>query len=172
MPANAVSGVYIAKAVRDGTHDLAETEGASHIVFLVRDDSRPADVLLQTSDTTWQAYNKYGGASLYCGGPSANTGRPTPSPARDAPTKVSYNRPFDTRGHSPQSFFFNADYPMIRFLEANGYNVKYWSGVDSDRRGAALVGGVPSPRPSSRWATTSTGPGTQRTLSRMRAAPA
>ena len=33
----------------------------------MRDDARQADVVVQTSDTTWQAYNRYGGASLYCG---------------------------------------------------------------------------------------------------------
>ena len=58
--------------------------------------------------------------------------------------KVSYNRPFDTRNHDPQSFLFNAEYPMIRFLEANGYNVKYWSGVDTDRFGANAAMGLTS----------------------------
>ena len=56
----AVSGVYVAKLVR------IDTGGASHIVFIVRDDSRQADIIVQTSDTTWQAYNRYGGSSLYC----------------------------------------------------------------------------------------------------------
>src|SRR6185312_44917 len=56
VPSDAVSGVYIAKLVReDGT------TGASHIIFVVRDDTRGSDVLVQTSDTTWQAYNRYGG---------------------------------------------------------------------------------------------------------------
>ena len=54
--------------------------------------------------------------------------------------KVSYNRPFDTRETSEASWLFANEYPMLRFLEANGYNVKYWSGVDTDRRGADLVG--------------------------------
>ncbi len=40
----------------------------SHIVFIVRDDDGGSDLLVQTSDTTWQAYNQYGGYSLY-GGP-------------------------------------------------------------------------------------------------------
>ncbi|HEV3486544.1 MAG TPA: N,N-dimethylformamidase beta subunit family domain-containing protein, partial [Vicinamibacterales bacterium] len=60
VPASAVSGVYLAKLVRtDGP------TGASHIVFIVRDDTGRSDLLFQTSDTTWQAYNDYGGASLY-----------------------------------------------------------------------------------------------------------
>jgi len=53
---------------------------------------------------------------------------------------VSYNRPFDTRSHDPQSWIFNAEYPMVRFLEANGYDIKYISGVDTERRAADLVG--------------------------------
>ena len=93
VPSTSVSGVYIAKLVReDGV------SGASHIIFIVRDDARQSDVLFQTSDTTWQAYNSYGGNSLYTGAPAGRA------------YKVSYNRPFNTRdavgmrvGSSPQS---------------------------------------------------------------------
>ena len=60
-------------------------------------------------------------------------------PTRSA--KVSYNRPFDTReGLNALSFLFGAEYPMVRWLEANGYDVTYWAGVDTDRRGAELTG--------------------------------
>ena len=34
---------------------------------------------------------------------------------------------------------FNAEYPMVRWLEANGYDVSYTTGVDTDRRGAELL---------------------------------
>ena len=34
---------------------------------------------------------------------------------------------------------FNAEYPMVRWLERNGYDVSYTTGVDSDRRGAELL---------------------------------
>ena len=50
--AGAASGIYIAKLNR------LDTGGSSHIVFVVRDDARRADVVVQTSDTTWQAYNQ------------------------------------------------------------------------------------------------------------------
>jgi hypothetical protein len=56
VPADAVSGVYIAKLVRqDGT------AGENQIPFIVRDDSSHSDVIFQTSDETWQAYNPWGG---------------------------------------------------------------------------------------------------------------
>ena len=87
-----------------------------------------SDLLFQTSDTTWQAYNSYGGNSLYTGIAGA---------ARAY--KVSYNRPFTTRDYAPEDWLFNAEYPMIRWLEANGYNVSYTTGVDTDRRGAELL---------------------------------
>jgi hypothetical protein len=107
-PANATSGIYIAKLVReDGV------PGASHIVFIVRDDSGASDLLFQTSDTTWQAYNSYGGNSLYVGSPAGRA------------YKVSYNRPFNLRGISPYGAagLFGATYPMARWIEANGYDV-------------------------------------------------
>jgi hypothetical protein len=58
VPASATSGIYFAKATR------LDTGGASHIVFIVRDDFSSADLLFQTSDTTWQAYNSWGGNNL------------------------------------------------------------------------------------------------------------
>ncbi|MDQ1380585.1 MAG: large repetitive protein, partial [Actinomycetota bacterium] len=124
IPANAVSGVYIAKLTRP------DTGGASHIPFVVRNDASTSALLFQTSDTTWQAYNTYGGNSLYEGGPGTNPGRAY---------KVSYNRPFTTRGTSAEDSFFNAEFPMIRWLEANGYDVSYVSGIDGDRAPAARI---------------------------------
>jgi hypothetical protein len=129
IPGTAVSGIYIAKLTR------TDTQGASHIVFIVRDDASTSDLFFQTSDATWQAYNVYGdnsnGKSLYTG-----TGGKA--------AKVSYNRPFITRnggggGGAQEDWLFNAEYPMIRWMEANGYNVSYTTNVDSDRRGQLIV---------------------------------
>ena len=53
------SGVYIAHLAR------TDTGGDSHIVFIVRNDSPLPDLLYQTSDETWEAYNYYGNGSLY-----------------------------------------------------------------------------------------------------------
>ena len=107
----------------------SRSEG-SHIVFVVRDDDGHSDLLFQTSDTTWQAYNHYGGNSLYEGGPGTDPGRAY---------KVSYNRPLTTRGPTPEDDPFNAEYPMVRWLERNGYDVSYFTGVDTDRRGAEML---------------------------------
>ena len=100
---------------------------ASHIVFIVRNDA---------STRTCSSR------------PPTPPGRPTTTTAATACTsgspagrayKVSYNRPFDTNAETPEDFVFNAEYPMVRFLEANGYDVSYTTGVDTDRRGADLI---------------------------------
>ncbi|HEY6214888.1 MAG TPA: N,N-dimethylformamidase beta subunit family domain-containing protein [Vicinamibacterales bacterium] len=123
VPSTAVSGVYIAKLTR------TDTGGSSHIIFIVRDDASTSDLLFQTSDTTWQAYNQYGGYSLYLGSPQAAY-------------KVSYNRPFATRGqasgYGTANYFFYGEYPLVRWLEANGYDVTYSTGIDADRSGALI----------------------------------
>ena len=122
MPASATSGIYFAKAVR------GDNGGASHIFFIVRDDAGTSDLLFQTSDTTWQAYNNYGGNSLYTGAPAGRA------------YKVSYNRPFYTRAvDNGQDWVFNAEYPMVRWLEANGYDVSYITDVDTDRLGNLIT---------------------------------
>jgi hypothetical protein len=52
---------------------------------------------------------------------------------------VSYNRPFITRGvDGGQDWVFNAEYPMVRWLERNGYDVSYETGVDTDRYGSLI----------------------------------
>lgn len=125
VPADAVSGIYFARLVR------TDTQGASHIVFIVRDDDGHSDLLFQTSDETWEAYNTYGGNSLYRGSSGV---------CGTYACKVSYNRPFDTRGNGENdSWLFNAEYPMVRWLEANGYDVSYFTDVDSERRGAEIL---------------------------------
>ena len=122
VPTDAVSGIYFAKLVRtDGTN------GSSHIFFVVREDASTSALLFQTSDTTWQAYNDYGGSSFY----------DAPQPIGRA-YKLSYNRPFNTRGDSAEDFVFNSEYPAVRWLERNGYDVSYTTDLDSDRRGGLI----------------------------------
>ena len=108
---------------------------ASHIYFIVRHDGGDADILFQTADTTWQAYNPYGG---YCTYGRVNPGFPRSIGIPPRAYKVSYNRPLKTRDYRAVNMVFNAEYPCVRWLEANGYNVTYFTGVDSDRRGEEI----------------------------------
>src|SRR6478609_450358 len=59
VPSTAVSGLYLAHLVRN------TGGGSSLIPFVVRNDASHSDIVVQTSDETWQAYNTYGGNSLY-----------------------------------------------------------------------------------------------------------
>lgn len=131
VPATAVSGVYIARLVR------TDTGGASVVPFVVRDDAAKSAVLFQTSDTTWQAYNSYGGNSLYTCSVSCPAGNPQ---AYKAAFKVSYNRPFHSAADdSGRSWLMYAEYPMIRFLESNGYDISYMSGLDVATKGSLIL---------------------------------
>src|SRR5215470_14028913 len=135
VPSTAVSGVYFAHIYRtDGT------SGANQIPFVVTDNSSHSDIVFMTSDETWQAYNDWGGYSVYTGNA---TGSPwccsSQNPGRAV--QVSYNRPFATRADTPngQDYFFYAEFPMIQFLEKNGYNVSYVSQIDVAQSGAASM---------------------------------
>jgi len=129
VPSNAVSGIYFAKLVR------SDTGGSSHIVFVVRNDSSHSQVLFQASDTTWQAYNDYGGENFY----SCGNSPPTTWNQGCRAYKVSYNRPFHTRVFEIESWVFNSEYPMVRWLEANAYDVSYFTDTDSDRYGSLIL---------------------------------
>jgi Domain of unknown function (DUF4082)/Bacterial Ig domain len=127
VPTTAVSGVYFAHLIRP------DTGGDSHIVFVVRNDSSHSAILYQTSDETWQAYNYYGTGGFYSAG----------SPTFDLTNRsfrVSYNRPFLTRGFSQEwdTWLFGPEFPMIQWLEQNGYDVTYFTGVDGARSGSLI----------------------------------
>jgi hypothetical protein len=119
VPGAAVSGIYFARLVRPDTGE------ASPILFVVRNDSSRSDILVQTSDPTWHAYNDFGGNSLYTGNPLGRA------------FKVSYNRPFNVP--NMYTWFFSAEFPMVQWLEANGYDVSYFAGVDADRKGVLIT---------------------------------
>ena len=93
--------------------------------------SRPAD-------TTWQAYNGWGGANST----AAMVRRRAQGAGRAY--AVSYNRPIATRGGvglaaGPQDYLFGVEYAAICWLEQNGYDVTYMAGVDADRYGSLLL---------------------------------
>lgn len=135
IPSDAVSGMYMAM-VRN-----AANTNAFYITFVVRDDAAEADIIYKTSDTTWgAAYNHYGtksaidGSNVY--GAGSGMGLIT---ARSH--AVSYHRPVLTRGAVVQTFWWACELPLIRFLERNGYSVKYITSVDLDKNGVSMLSG-------------------------------
>lgn len=126
VPSSAVSGVYVADLIRtDGT------AGRYPIVFVVRDDASHSALVFQTDDETEQAYNQWGGNSLYKGtwGPGY----------KHRAFAVSYNRPSSDPELNASAAFFASQYPMLRWLERNGYDVSYIAGVDTAQSGSALL---------------------------------
>ncbi len=134
IPANWISGVYVGKL------SCTAHRFQSYIIFVVRDD-RKADLLFQTSDTTWQAYNKWPDQySLY--------DSDTPLQPHSSRTWVSFDRPY---GKYPQVVdqplsqgsgeFLLWEYPLCYWLEQHGYDVTYCANIDThaDRKGLDRV---------------------------------
>jgi hypothetical protein len=105
------SGVYLAKLI-------ANNGAVGYIIFVVRADDTAADILYQIPVTTYQAYNNWGGKSLY----DFNS-------IEHRANKVSYDRPYALWNGA--GFFFEGDYNMIRWLESHNYNVTYVTSIDT-----------------------------------------
>ena len=95
--------------------------------FVVRaPPTRQSAILVKAAVNTWQAYNDWGGRSLYYN----HTGV--------GDDHVSFDRPYDLRGR-PRYGGWKAnlphawEFPLARFLERYGYDVAYTTDVDTDR---------------------------------------
>jgi hypothetical protein len=145
-PAWAPSGIYVLRLNRTGG-------GASHVMFIVRDDARAANLMFMPADSTWNAYNAWGGmgGDQYTGN-SLYYGTPVDQYNADCARFVSYNRPVVNRGAADVgrsygavewSTFFTSEYGMLRFIERNGIDVKYYGCIDAggDPTGTHLKGG-------------------------------
>ncbi|MGC3975487.1 MAG: hypothetical protein QM771_14065 [Nitrospira sp.] len=130
-----LSGVYLVKLTGSASGKQ------SYIIFVVREDDRASDFLFQSSVTTFQAYNNWGGKSTY------------PSNSRDEhwARKVSFNRPYARSQHphggsgTGAGEFLTAmsihptrslstagwEYNMVRWLERQGYDVTYSTDIDA-----------------------------------------
>lgn len=123
VPGDWPSGVYLAKL------SLAKGRYQSYAIFIVRDD-RPADVLLQCSDNTWQAYNRWPDSfSLYDDGENRW--------ALVSGVRVSYDRPYgkycqilDAPLSQGSGEFLLWEFPLAFWLERHGYDVTYCSNTD------------------------------------------
>ena len=127
VPADAVSGVYVALPMLYNSSSVAAAYG-SYIPFIVRQslDHIGSDLLFKTGDLTWAAYNKYGSWNVYRGNGSFH-------PSSRA-SKYSYNRPWQNRLLPPEgqaiNFIFGAEFAMIYWLEQHGFDVSYCSCAD------------------------------------------
>lgn len=97
---------------------VADDGGQSQIPLVVRDDARAAAVHIQHDVTTWQAYNRWGGASLYEG----QGGRSV---------KVCFDRPYDLSGSGN---FLGGVFEITALVESLGLDCTHSTNIDSHVR--------------------------------------
>ena len=133
IPRDWVSGVYLGKLTR--TPDGAQ----SYVIFIVRDDRR-ADFIVQCSDNTWQAYNRWPTQfSLYDTGEHEWWW--------GGGVSISFNRPYgkycqafnDYTNTTGSGEFLLFEFPLAYWLEQHGYDVTYISNGDTHRDPAGLL---------------------------------
>ena len=110
---NWLSGVYLIKL---SVGRIAE----SYIPLIVRDDASTAAVLLNIPLSTYEAYNIWGGYSLY-----QAVGRTIQNENNisNRATKVSFNRPFDRSAGVGDFFYW--DLHTVRWAERSAMDVVY-----------------------------------------------
>ena len=125
IPADWSSGYYYALfRVTSGPAQDLDTRGWA--VFIVREaPSNHARILVQVPVNTWQAYNPWGGKSLYDHN-SRHFSRAS---------HVSFDRPLAFTAQGP----FDWEYNLVRFLEREGYDVAYQTDVDTDINPGSLL---------------------------------
>ena len=108
---------------------LDASSGAERYVpITVRSASTAGAVVILNDNTTWQAYNAWGGYSLYQG--------PDGLP-RDRGYAVSFDRPYDQNGAGRFLFF---DQKAIALAERTGVPLAYETDVDLDQHPGLLAG--------------------------------
>jgi hypothetical protein len=124
IPPDAVSGYYEAKLeIVGGAY--AGAVGSVPLIVRQNPAAPSSAVLVQVPVNTWEAYNPWGGKSLYQFGSSMHA------------FEVSFDRPFD------QQEFYNMvtrlELPWVRFLERNGIDASYQTDVDTDKATGSLL---------------------------------
>jgi hypothetical protein len=121
----------------------ASTGGQRWVPLTVRDDGSRAPFMLMNAVTNWQAYNTWGGCSLYmCPGSagasrSAQGGGVVSAPVGGRAKQVSFDRPYAEGGGAAD--FLGNEMPLVALMEAFGFNVTYTTGVDLDRNPQAVL---------------------------------
>ena len=125
IPEDWVSGVYLGRltTLPEGKQPYWQ----SYVVFIVRDE-RPADILFQCSDNTWQAYNKW---------PTNFSVYTHPKGGQGPWAEVSFDRPYGMYSQiydNPMSIgsgeWLCFEFPMAYWMEQQGYDVTYCSNAD------------------------------------------
>ncbi len=135
IPQDWVSGVYLGRLTT--VPEAADKPyWQSYVIFIVKDD-RPADILFQCSDNTWQAYNRWPvNESLYT----------DPRAAHAPGVSVSFDRPYGSMAQPSivnnlltmgSGEFMLWEYPLCYWLEEQGYDVTYCANVDNVEAGNA-----------------------------------
>jgi hypothetical protein len=127
-------GVYLLKLV--GTSSEQQ-----YVPLCVRDDASKAAIVVQQSVTTWQAYNRWGGYSLYygnTGGQLSYTHAPAGGDYDHRARIVSFDRPYDHDWASGAADLVGNEFPVIYHAEKLGLDVTYWTDVDLHARPALL----------------------------------
>nr|WP_231754082.1 N,N-dimethylformamidase beta subunit family domain-containing protein [Caulifigura coniformis] len=129
IPADWLSGVYLGR-LTTLPESADDPYWQSYVIFIVRDD-RPADILFQCSDNTWQAYNRW---------PTNYSVYTHPKGGQGPWADVSFDRPYGRQSqynaivNDPLSVgsgeFLSFEQPMSYFLEQHGYDVTYCSNSD------------------------------------------
>ncbi len=114
-----VQGNYLFKLV-------SSTGGEAYVPFVLRDDASTSPLVLMQEATTWNAYNKWGGYSLYKGsdGTFANRSR-----------VGSFDRPYGGRGANGMLTSF----PYVSLVEKLGLDITYWTDIDLQQRSTLLA---------------------------------
>jgi hypothetical protein len=120
VPTSWVSGIYIA-VITAAARSEAGLPYRHHVIFIVRDDQRRADLLYQHMVFTEEAYNSNDyGPSLYTVRRVGGVTVPVP--------KVTLDRPDDSLDNL-QAYRF--EFPFIYWLEGQGYDVAYATDLDT-----------------------------------------
>jgi N,N-dimethylformamidase beta subunit-like protein len=111
---------------------VASNGFAQYVPLTVRDDASRAPLLVVNAVTTWQAYNRWGGHSLYEGldgyGALSAYGRAQ---------VVSFDRPYEN--DSGAGDYLGNELPMVSFLEKEGFDVAYVTDIDLHHRADLLA---------------------------------
>jgi hypothetical protein len=124
VPTGLTSGIYVVKMTSD-------TGAASAAMFVV-ESPKPRPLLVQLSTATYEAYNSWGGNSLYPSGHLVGVTGTTQG------VEVSLDRPYKTVTGAGQ--LFSRDLATIQFVEREGYDASYTTNPSVDANPGQVLG--------------------------------